>query len=125
MAVPSAPEDDRPPARGDVDPRFSWANERTFLAWNRTALALIAGGVAAGQLGDYSSDAIRLAIALPPIVLGAALALSSYRRWQANEAALERDEALPPPRVTSLLAVGVAVLAVVLAVVVIVDAAVS
>ena len=34
----------------DPDPRFTFANERTFLAWNRTALALIGGGLAAGQL---------------------------------------------------------------------------
>ena len=34
----------------EPDARFSYANERTFLAWNRTALALIATGVAATQL---------------------------------------------------------------------------
>ncbi|MBV9808904.1 MAG: DUF202 domain-containing protein, partial [Solirubrobacterales bacterium] len=33
----------------DPDPRFTFANERTFLAWNRTALALIAAGLAAAQ----------------------------------------------------------------------------
>jgi putative membrane protein len=33
----------------DPDYRFSLANERTFLAWIRTALALVAGGVAAAK----------------------------------------------------------------------------
>ena len=34
----------------EPDYRFTLANERTFLAWIRTALALIAGGVALVQL---------------------------------------------------------------------------
>ena len=124
----TAPQQDPPVARDagpDVDPRFTWANERTFLAWNRTALALIAGGLAAGQLGDFSSDVTRLLVALPPIAFGGALAVRSYRTWQANERALHDDSPLPEQNVTALLAAGVAALAVVLAVVVIVDAALA
>lgn len=34
----------------DPDYRFSLANERTFLAWLRTALALLGGGVALASL---------------------------------------------------------------------------
>ena len=64
----------------DPDPRFTLANERTYLAWNRTALALIGGGLAAGQLLDFDSRGERLIVALPPILLGLALALMSYRR---------------------------------------------
>ena len=33
----------------EPDYRFTLANERTFLAWLRTALALIAGGVQPGK----------------------------------------------------------------------------
>jgi putative membrane protein len=65
----------------DPDPRFTFANERTFLAWIRTAMALIGGGRAAGQQLEFHSDAARLGVALPPIVLGALVALTSYRRW--------------------------------------------
>ena len=97
------------------------ANERTYLAWNRTALALIGGGLAAGQLLDFDSRATRLIVALPPIVLGLALALMSYRRWEANERALRLDEPLPTgaPR---LLAIGVAVVGVIVTVALVVDA---
>jgi putative membrane protein len=105
----------------DPDPRFTMANERTYLAWNRTALALIGGGLAAGQLLDVDSRATRLIVALPPIVLGLALALMSYRRWEANERALRLDEPLPTgaPR---LLAIGVAVVGVIVTVALVVDA---
>jgi putative membrane protein len=49
-----------PPDEGtDPDPRFSFANERTFLAWSRTALALIAGGLAVSQLLKVGSDVAR------------------------------------------------------------------
>jgi putative membrane protein len=44
------------PATKEPDVRFSFANERTFLAWNRTALALIATGIAATQLLPTSTS---------------------------------------------------------------------
>src|ERR1700745_3215151 len=50
----------------DPDPRFTFANERTFLAWNRTALALIGGGLAVGQLGKFPSPGPRLLAGRPP-----------------------------------------------------------
>jgi inner membrane protein YidH len=106
----------------DPDPRVTFANERTFLAWNRTALALIGGGLAAGQLLDFESRAVRLIVGLVPILLGALLAAGSYRRWEANERALRLGEPLPdrtPPR---WLAIAVVVIALFLAVLVVVDA---
>ena len=116
----------RPAEARDVgeepDVRFTLANERTYLAWIRTSLALIGGGLAAAQLLEFRSEVARLAVALPPIVLGAVLALTSYRRWEANQRALRRGEPLPaggPPR---LLAFGIGAVAVVVAVIVIVDA---
>jgi putative membrane protein len=93
-----------------VDPRFTMANERTFLAWNRTALALVAGGLAVEQFLD-ASRAARLIIAIPLIVLGAALAAFSYGRWRSNQAAMERGEPLPPSRMPGLIALTFAVLA--------------
>jgi putative membrane protein len=106
----------------EPDPRFTLANERTFLAWNRTALALIGGGLAAGQLLDFDSRAARLVVALPPIALGLLLALVSYRRWEANERALRLGEPLPGGGPPWLLSVGIAAVAVVVVVVLAVDA---
>jgi putative membrane protein len=104
-----------------VDARFTLANERTYLAWNRTALALVGGGLAASQLLHFDSEAVRLLVALPPIALGGWLAALSYRRWEANERAMQEGRPLPggPPR---LLAYGLAVMAVAIAILVIADA---
>jgi putative membrane protein len=106
----------------DPDPRFTFANERTFLAWNRTALALIGGGLAAGQLLQFDTRAIRLIVGLVPILLGALLAAGSYRRWEANERALRLGEPLPPGTPPRWLAIAVVLLAIALAVLVVVDA---
>ena len=102
-----------------VDARFSLANERTFLAWNRTALALVAGGLAVSQLlPDTDLPGARRILGLPLIVLGAAIAWFSYGRWQAVERAIEADEPLPPtwlPRILSAAVVLGAVVGLVLA----------
>ncbi len=71
---PAEPGDESPDeGKGQpVDVRFSYANERTFLAWNRTALALIATGVAATQLlPKFDVTFGRRLLGLPLIALGA------------------------------------------------------
>ena len=98
----------------EIDARFSYANERTFLAWNRTALALIATGVAATQLlPKFDVTFGRRILGLPLIALGALLALTSYSHWQANERAMRRGERLVPSRMPLVLSVGIGVVAVV------------
>jgi putative membrane protein len=81
----------------EPDPRFILANERTFLAWNRTALALIVGGLAIVQLLPPFKGVPwgRHAIGVPLIVLGAAMAAAGYWEWTRNQAALRRAEPLP------------------------------
>jgi putative membrane protein len=76
------------------DPRFTWANERTFLAWNRTALALIAAGLAAAQFLHFSPHGLRLIVAVPLIVLGGVLAFASYLQWEDSEKAIRLKEPL-------------------------------
>ena len=102
----------------DPDPRFSYANERTFLAWNRTSLALIAAGLAITTLlPKFHLHDGRRVVGVPLIALGALLALASYRRWEANERAMRLGEPLPPSRLPLILAIGIGLAALVAAVV--------
>jgi putative membrane protein len=95
----------------DPDYRFTLANERTFLAWIRTALALVAGGVAVVQLvPEFSGFAGgRRVLGIPLILLAIVVSAASYRRWQRNELALRLNQPLPPSRLPWLIAVGLLV----------------
>ena len=90
----------------EPDYRFSFANERTFLAWIRTALALIAGGLGVETVLPQFGGRKELGLLL--LVLGMAVGATSYRRWARNERALRTGSPLPPSNLPSLLAVGVA-----------------
>lgn len=105
----------------DPDYRFTLANERTFLAWIRTALALAAGGLAAVTILDDFRGEQLLGISL--LVLSFLTAGSAYRRWALNERAMRLDEPLPSSRLPLLLAIAVAAVAVMAAVLLVVDAA--
>lgn len=105
----------------DPDARFSLANERTFLAWIRTAIALIVAGLAVAQFFESRSHATRLAIALPLLVLGAVTALQSYGAWEAKERALRLGEPLPTAALPRVLALAVGAIAIVAAVLAVID----
>jgi putative membrane protein len=95
------------------DPRFSFANERTFLAWNRTALALIGAGLAAAQLLNFGLSEARRVIGLPLIVFGATLAIAGVSRWRASELAMRLSTPLPRGRLApALLGAGTGAIAV-------------
>lgn len=105
-----APPPDRPPEDREPDARFTYANERTFLAWNRTALALIATGVAATQLLPRLQVSWgRRVLGLPLIALGAVVAIESFRQWRANERAMRRGDPLPRSLMPVILSVGIVV----------------
>ena len=98
----------------DPDYRFSLANERTFLAWNRTALALLAGGLAVVHLLPELDPVVRRLLGVPPVVLGGLLGGLSYYRWEANERAIRRGDRLPTSAAPRLLAAAVALGAIVI-----------
>jgi inner membrane protein YidH len=87
------------------DPRFSLANERTFLAWIRTGLALIGGGLAvAGFLPPLRLAHLREVVAIGLMVLGSAVAFRAIDRYARVERAMRLGEALPASRFPGVLA---------------------
>lgn len=99
----------------EPDPRFTLANERTFLAWIRTSLGLIAGAVALEAfVGEQINPVIRTPLAITLLVLAALLAIVSFRRWIRIEVAMRHDQPLPVPQASILLVLGIAIGAVLL-----------
>jgi putative membrane protein len=122
MTPTSPPSEDSPRDRGkrrfpksvysvgnDPDPRFSLANERTFLAWLRTSLAFIAAGVALEALGFPESDGFRSAGALVFVVIGIAAAVRAWTGWVRTETALRKNEPLPSIGIGLILVVGIVI----------------
>jgi putative membrane protein len=99
------------------DPRFSFANERTFLAWIRTSLALVAAGIGVDAFATDLPEWGRHALSALLVVMGGLLAASAFRRWLRAEVALRHGEPLPTNRLAPIIAYGLtigAVLALVL-----------
>jgi len=78
------------------DYRFSLANERTFLAWMRTTLALLAGAIAVDQFATELADPFTRSLIGAAISLCAAfVAFYAYRRWRQIEQAMRQEQDLP------------------------------
>ncbi|MFC9356666.1 YidH family protein [Rhodococcus sp. NPDC057014] len=93
----------------EPDYRFSFANERTFLAWIRTSLALLAVAVAVDVVDLALSDLVRKLLAA--LLVGSSLLCSiiAWTRWAASERAIRLREPLPPFRIAILLCSGLLV----------------
>lgn len=91
----------------EPDPRFTLANERTFLAWIRTALALLGGGIAVETFAGHAFEPLlRLIITLGLLALSILVSAGACLRWLSVERALRHRRALPLPGLVPLLAVG-------------------
>ncbi|PRY52952.1 putative membrane protein [Knoellia remsis] len=99
----------------EPDPRFSLANERTFLAWIRTSLALVAGGVALEAVAAPMDPTLRLGAAILLVALGAVGAVQAWLAWARTERALRRHRALPGNGAAPLLVLGLLVVIVLIA----------
>ncbi|MHA7273025.1 YidH family protein [Arthrobacter sp. TMT4-20] len=103
----------------DPDPRFTLANERTFLAWIRTSLALLAGGIAIEAFtAELFDPVIRKALAILLLVLAMLLAAGACGRWLIVERAMRQGRPLPLSLLAPLLALGATVVAAVVVVVI-------
>ncbi|MFD0485304.1 YidH family protein [Kineococcus sp. GCM10028916] len=93
-------------AGDEPDPRFSLANERTFLAWIRTSLALLAAGVALEGLDLALQPGFRFAASVVLVVLGLLTPLQAWRGWARDERAMRLRAPLASPTLASPLTVG-------------------
>lgn len=120
MAATERPQD--PPGTGasadadEPDARFTFANERTFLAWIRTALAFVVAGLAIVQLLPPFPGVPwgRRLLGIPLIVLGAVIAVVGYSQWSRNQQALRGGGPMPRsflPRILAAAIVGMAIVA--------------
>ena len=103
------------------DYRFSLANERTFLAWIRTGLALVAGGLACAQF--LPAGPLREVISVALLLLGGVVALRAVDHWARTERAMRLGEELPGSKFPAILALVVAAGALLLVVAVVIKAA--
>ncbi len=88
------------------DYRYSLANERTFLAWLRTALALIAGGLGVAELlPPLSITRLREGIAIALLLIGGTVAIRAVSHWARVERAMRLGRELPASRLPALLAI--------------------
>lgn len=98
----------------DPDYRFSLANERTFLAWIRTALAILAGAMLIHQVATRIEPQWMVVWATAALaVFASVLSMGAYLQWRGNEIAMRHARALPVSRLIPLLAAAVSILSVV------------
>ena len=92
-----------------VDYRFLLANERTFLAYVRTALALQVAGLAVLQFVSEDHQAVAQFLGLTLIVVGSLVGGIGYRRFRANERAIRAGEELSTSVVPALVTLAIVV----------------
>ena len=97
--------------RPEPDYRFTLANERTFLAWNRTSLALIAGGLAIVQLlPDAGLRTARRIAGCVLVLLGGIIGVLAHEAYRRRDEAIRTGSALPvshlPRYLTAAVALG-------------------
>ena len=96
----------------DPDPRFSLANERTFLAWIRTALGMIALGVGiATFVSNEQAHRVSLILAGALVILGGVVSIGAWLRWLRVERAMRLQHGLPPSRLAPFIAFGIGAIA--------------
>ena len=115
--------EDRPPRRPhsvydvgqEPDPRFSLANERTFLAWIRTSLAIVAGAVALHSLKVPDTVWVRQVLVVLLLAVASLVAVTASTRWARTERAMRLHEPMPGFGFTGLFSAAIVATSVLLA----------
>jgi putative membrane protein len=95
----------------EPDYRFTLANERTFLAWQRTSLGLLAAAVALVQLvPELAVPGARRVLGVGLAALAICTSGTGLQRWRQADRAMRRGLPLPRHPTPGLLAVGLIVL---------------
>lgn len=95
------------PGGTEPDPRFTLANERTFLAWIRTSLAFLAGGIAIEAFaGEIFLGPIREGLSTLMLLLGMFISAGAAVRWLSVERSMRDKAPLPLPLIVPVLGLG-------------------
>jgi putative membrane protein len=126
-STPGASDDGGPAAETEPDARFTFANERTFLAWTRTALAFMVAGLAIVQLLPPFPGVPwgRHVLGVPLIAIGALIAVVSYSQWVRSQRAIRRGEPLPRSVLPQILAASITIMSAIAVIVLLVSALVK
>jgi putative membrane protein len=103
--------DDSPAAPpGHADYRFLLANERTFLAYVRTAVALHVAGFGILQFLTHGHTSVREAFGIGMVAVGSFVGVVGYRRFRSNEAVIRQGGDMHTSRSPVVLALAVGAL---------------
>ena len=102
------------PVGVEPDPRFTLANERTFLAWIRTSLALLGGGVALEAFALGIPAVVRTPAAVILVLTALVITSTAVFRWRRVEMAMRLKRPLPAPGAILVLTIGLIMATVVL-----------
>jgi putative membrane protein len=94
----------------DPDVRFTMANERTFLAWIRTALGFLAAGVAVDVVDLDLSDVAQRTLAALLLLLGLVCAVTAWARWARTERSMRLHQSIPAPVSAGAVSMGLLVI---------------
>lgn len=99
-----------PATPAEPDYRFTLANERTFLAWQRTALGLLAAAVGVVQfLPELAIPGLRHILGGAIAVVAVLTSVAGLHRWSQVDQAIRRNLPLPRPATPIYLAVALIV----------------
>jgi len=107
-------------AEREPDARFTLANERTLLAYQRSAIGLMAAAIAVAHF--FGDDALVIVLALVLLATGAFAAVGGYLRYRQVDEALREGRPIGSGSAAHLVSVAVLLCMILAAVYIVVQA---